>query len=98
YLARATGDQRAAIVVAYRSGPVPAALDDMRTSLLSRHAAVELELRPLDRIGVEALVATRVADPAAALVDDIAALSGGIPFVVDELARRAADEPDWVRH
>ena len=77
---------------------MPAALADMRTSLLSRHAAAELELRPLDRDGIASLVATRIAEPAADLVADIAALSGGIPFVVDELARRAAHEPDWVRH
>jgi DNA-binding SARP family transcriptional activator/tetratricopeptide (TPR) repeat protein len=98
YLARATGDQRVVIVASYRSGPVPPALADMRTSLLSRHAAVEVELRPLDRDGIASLVATRIAEPAADLVADIAALSGGIPFVVDELARRAAHEPDWVRH
>ncbi len=31
-------------------------------------------------------------------MESISALSGGIPFVVDELARRAAHEPDWVRY
>ena len=98
YLARATGDQRVAIVASYRSGPLPAALADTRASLLTRHAAVELELRPLDRDGIEALVATRIDEPDADLVEHITALSGGIPFVVDELARRAAHEPDWVRH
>ena len=98
YLARATGDQRVAIVASYRSGPLPSALADTRASLLTRHAAVELELRPLDRDGIEALVATRIDEPDADLVEYITALSGGIPFVVDELARRAAHEPDWVRY
>ena len=69
YLARATGDQRVAIVASYRSGPLPSALADTRASLLTRHAAVELELRPLDRDGIEALVATRIDEPDADLVE-----------------------------
>ena len=97
YLARATGDQRVAIVASYRSAPRPSALAEARASLLTQHA-VELELRPLDRDGIEALVATRIDGPDADLVESITALSGGIPFVVDELARRAAHEPDWVRY
>jgi DNA-binding SARP family transcriptional activator/tetratricopeptide (TPR) repeat protein len=98
YLARATVDQRVAIVASYRTGPLSSSLADTRTSLLTRHAAVELELRPLDRDGIEALVATRIEEPDFDLVEHITALSGGIPFAVDELARRAAHEPDWVRY
>ena len=93
YLARATGDQRVAIVASYRSGPLPAALADDEGQPADQHAAIELELRPLDRDGIAALVATRIDEPDADLVDRITALSGGIPFVVDELARRAATSP-----
>ena len=38
-----------------------------------------------------------VPDPDDTLVEQIEALAAGIPFVVSELARRAAHEPDWVR-
>ena len=31
------------------------------------------------------------------MIEQIAALSGGIPFAVNELARRAAEEPEWVQ-
>jgi DNA-binding SARP family transcriptional activator/tetratricopeptide (TPR) repeat protein len=97
YLARASVEQRVAIIASYRLAPRSPALADTRTSLLSRHAATELELRPLDRAGIAALVATRIEEPDDELVDRITALSRGIPFAVGELARRASDEPDWVR-
>jgi DNA-binding SARP family transcriptional activator/tetratricopeptide (TPR) repeat protein len=97
FLARSTVDRPVAILASYRNGTLSPALADTRTSLLTRHAATEIELRPLDRTGVEALVGTRVAEPDNELVDRIAALSGGVPFAVDELTRRAAQEPDWVR-
>ncbi len=98
YLARATVDQRILIVASYRPAPWSAALTDTRSSLLSRHAATELELRPLDGEAIAALIATRIERPAPEVVERVTALSGGIPFVVDELARRAAQEPDWVRY
>ena len=97
YLARATTEQRVAIVASYRSASLPPALADTRASLLARQAATELELRPLDPDGVLALVRTRIDDPSPELVERVTALSGGVPFAVDELARRAAHEPDWVR-
>jgi tetratricopeptide (TPR) repeat protein len=97
FLARSTVDRRVAIVASYRTGAISPALADTRSSLLARRAATEVELRPLDRPGVEALVATRVDEPDDELVERIAALSGGVPFAIDELARRAAQEPDWVR-
>src|SRR5204862_4853876 len=56
-----------------------------------------LELGPLDADDLTNLVARHVADPSAELVHQIAALSGGIPFAVNELARRAAEEPRWVQ-
>jgi DNA-binding SARP family transcriptional activator/tetratricopeptide (TPR) repeat protein len=97
YLARATVDQRVALVASYRQTPRSAALHDTRASLLSRHAATELELRPLERDAIEALIATRIHQPDADVVERISVLSGGLPFAVDELARRAGEEQDWVR-
>jgi DNA-binding SARP family transcriptional activator/tetratricopeptide (TPR) repeat protein len=97
YLARVSVGQRVAIVATHRPAPLSPALADTRTSLLTRHTAMEIELRPLEADGIDALIRTRLADPDVELVERITALSGGIPFSVDELARRAAEEPDWVR-
>ena len=69
----------------------------MRRSLLERHGAVEIELGPLAAADVAALVRRHVPQPAPELVERIAALGRGIPFAVNELARRAADEPRWVQ-
>ena len=97
YLARSTFDQRVAIIVTHRPQPVSATLADMRDSLTGRHGAVQIELAPLDRDSTRALIARRFENPDEELVDQIDALAGGIPFAIDELARRAADEPAWVR-
>jgi tetratricopeptide (TPR) repeat protein len=42
-------------------------------------------------------VRRHVAEPKSELVEQITALGRGIPFAVNELARRAADEPQWVQ-
>lgn len=97
YLARSTVDQRVALVASYRDTPRSTALRDTRASLLGHHAATELELRPLGRTAIATLVATRIPQPDDDLVERISVLSGGLPFAVDELARRAAEEHDWVR-
>ncbi len=97
YLARASVDQRVVIAVGHRPPPHTPALAETRHSLVSRHHAIDLQLAPLDRAATTALIARHVPDPDDTLVDQIDALAAGIPFVVSELARRAAHEPDWVR-
>jgi tetratricopeptide (TPR) repeat protein len=96
YLARSAIGERVAIVVSHRPGASPV-LDEMRSSLIGRHGGVELTLAPLDERSLRELVATQVPDPRDELVDQIGALSGGVPFAAIELARRAAHEPGWVR-
>ncbi len=97
YIARSTRDQGVCIVLAHRPAPMTVALADTRESLLGRHGATEIELGPLDHGEVVTLVRRHVADPSAELIDQIAGLGRGIPFSVNELARRAANEPQWVR-
>ena len=97
YLARATLDERVAIIVTHRPQPMPDTLVAMRDSLTGRHGAVNLELVPLDRDSTRALIARRLDEPDDDVVDQIDVLAGGIPFAIDELARRAADEPAWVQ-
>ena len=97
YIARSTHDQRVCIVLAHRPAPLTDTLAETRQSLIDRHGATELELGPLDDDEIAALVRRHVADPTADLVEQIAALGRGIPFAVNELARRAATEPRWVQ-
>jgi DNA-binding SARP family transcriptional activator/predicted negative regulator of RcsB-dependent stress response len=97
YIARSTHGQRVCIVLAQRPGPMSATLVETRQSLLDRHGATEVELGPLGDDEVEQLVGRHVAQPADELVERIAAISGGLPFAVNELARRAANEPEWVQ-
>jgi DNA-binding SARP family transcriptional activator/tetratricopeptide (TPR) repeat protein len=96
YIVRSTGDQRVCIVLAHRLAPVHAALAETRESLIGRHGATEIELGPLDDEHVAVLVSRHVSEPAPELVEQIAALGRGLPFAVNELARRAATEPRWV--
>ena len=97
YLARSTVDERVALVGSYRDTPRSTALQDARESLLARHAATEVELRPLQRDAIATLIASRIEQPDADVVERISVLSGGLPFAVEELARRAAGDHDWVR-
>ena len=55
------------------------------------------ELAPLDEGAMAGLIGRYVAEPDQELVEQIAAISGGVPFAVAELARRAASEPAWVQ-
>jgi DNA-binding SARP family transcriptional activator/tetratricopeptide (TPR) repeat protein len=96
YLARASRDQGVCIMLAHRPGAPTEAWAQTRQSLLDRHGAAELELGPLTDADIATVVARYVADPPADLLERIAALSRGIPFAVNELARRAATEPRWV--
>jgi DNA-binding SARP family transcriptional activator len=106
YLARSAYGQRVCIVLAH--GPVPAvtALEATRRSLLDRHGAAELGLGPLGDRDAAALIRRHVAEPSAELVRLVTTLGRGVPFLVTELARRAAGQdpaagrdvsvsPDW---
>ena len=97
YIARSTRDQRVCVVLAHRPAPIRDTLAETRHSLIERHGATEIELGPLGADDVVALVRRHVVEPAPELVERISALGGGIPFAVNELARRAADEPQWVQ-
>ena len=97
YIARSTRDQRVCVVLTHRPAPVGDTLAQTRQSLIDRHGATVLTLAPLAEPEIEALIRRHVADPQPQLVERIAALSRGIPFSVHELARRAAEEPQWVQ-
>jgi DNA-binding SARP family transcriptional activator/tetratricopeptide (TPR) repeat protein len=97
YLCRATLDERVVILVAHRPVAAGSPLAETLSSLLGRHGAFELELAPLGEDETRLLVERFVADPDDALVEQVMALAGGVPFAVAELARRAAEEPNWVR-
>jgi DNA-binding SARP family transcriptional activator len=88
YLARAAGGVRAVGVLAHRSGPLRAPVEQVRSSLLGRGAAVELVVPPLPPPGTAALLAAALgSSPADDVVEQVHALSGGVPFRVLEAAR-----------
>ncbi len=91
YLARGAHDRPVCLLLAHRSGAVPEALDTTRRSLLGRHGATGVTLRPLAADDVDAVVRRHVPTPPPGIVDRIATLAGGVPFVVHELARQVAD-------
>lgn len=91
YLARSAHGRRVCILLSHRPVPMTDTLVQTRQSLLERHGAAELPLGPLGSDHVAALVRRQVGEPTPELVEHIAALGRGIPFVVIELARRAAD-------
>ena len=93
YIARSTRDQRLCLVLAHRPAPRTGTLTDTRRSLLERHGAAHIELGPLARADVAVLVRRFVPQPAPGLLDRVVALGRGIPFAVNELARRAATNP-----
>ena len=96
YIARSTRQQRVCIVLTHRPAPMSDTLAETMRSLLDRHGATEIELGPLDDTDTEALV-RRHFDPSDEQLERIIALGRGIPFAVNELARRAATEPRWVQ-
>ena len=97
YIARSAYDQRVCIVFTHRPAPMSDTLAQTRQSLLDRHRAVELELGPLGTDDVTTLIRHHVPEPTPEQVRHIAALSRGIPFAVNELARRAGKEPKRVQ-
>jgi tetratricopeptide (TPR) repeat protein len=97
YLARSTRVQRVCIVLAHRPAPVSPALLETRQSLVGRHGAIEVGLTSLDGEQTAELVRRHLPDATAGEIARLAALARGVPFAVDELARRAATEPQWVQ-
>jgi DNA-binding SARP family transcriptional activator/tetratricopeptide (TPR) repeat protein len=88
YLARGCVTERVLIVLAHRPHPGPV-LAQVRQGLLGRGAAVTVDLAPLPRPEVDALIRqhAEVSDDAA---EAIWIASAGVPFRVVELARAAA--------
>lgn len=97
YLSRSTASERVCIVVSHRTTPMSETLAETRHSLLDRHRAAAIELGPLNDEEIALLVARHVDDASPEQRGRITALSRGIPFAVNELARRAAAEPHWVQ-
>ncbi|HJT02198.1 MAG TPA: AAA family ATPase [Pseudonocardiaceae bacterium] len=93
YLARSAYDQRVCLVLTHRPAPMSQTLAHTRQSLLDRHRAIELELGALGADDIAALIRRHIRQPTPEQVEHIAALSAGIPFAVNELARRAASGP-----
>jgi tetratricopeptide (TPR) repeat protein len=97
YLARASRGAPFLLVMAYRPNVISSILRETLHSLTSRHSAIELQLTPFAPDEIRELVARHVPDLTDDVVDRIGDLSGGVPFSIEELARRWAEEPDWVR-
>ena len=97
YIARSTRDEHVCIVLTHRPTPMSDTLAETRRSLVERHGAIELELGPLTDPDTVALVRRQLPDASADELERITLMARGIPFAVNELARRAATEPDWVQ-
>lgn len=97
YIARSNHDQAFCIAVSHRPAPVSDVLAETRRSLVERHRAIDIELRPLSEADSAALVRRQLAEPSDDAVERIVALSGRLPFALNELARRAATQPDWTQ-
>jgi DNA-binding SARP family transcriptional activator/tetratricopeptide (TPR) repeat protein len=95
YLARATPDQRVAIIIAHRPHPISRTLAELRDSLTSRHGADQLVLAPLDLDATRTLICRHHGSSDEEALGRITALAGGIPFAIEVLARRAATTPGW---
>lgn len=94
FLARSTRDDRVCLLLTHRPAPATDTLTETRRSLVDRHGALDVVLGPLLSHDVEALVRRQVPDPSPELLEQVASMGRGVPFVVNELARRVADEPD----
>ena len=88
YLARSSVTERVLLVLAHRPEPGPV-LAQVRQSLLSRAAAVTIDLGSLGRADVDRLVGQH-GDVHPELTESIWIASGGVPFRVVEMARAAA--------
>ena len=93
YLARCAVDEPVLLVLASRSTQ-PAALQKMVSSLLTRGVGARIDLAPLDDGAVRRLLAHRSASLDELAVEQICAVSGGLPFAVLELAAAAVSGRD----
>jgi tetratricopeptide (TPR) repeat protein len=84
-------------VLAHRPAPVSPTLAETRRRLLERNDAVDVQLGPLGDDAMSQIVRRHVPDPPPGLVERVTVLGRGIPFAVNELARRAATEPEWAQ-
>jgi hypothetical protein len=100
YLARSSGGQRVGIVLGHRPAPMTDIFVETRQSLVDRHGAVELELGPVGREDVEALVRRQVPDPSDDLLNRIMVLGRGIVAVRSGgrgIGRPVSTPPDVAR-
>ena len=99
HLVRSLHGERAVLAFGMKSGhSLPGAVVDLAHRLRTRSGAVSVELGPLARPAIDAIVRRRLPDADPETVTSIAELSGGLPFAVADLTRRAAEDPDWERH
>ena len=86
YLARCLVDDRAVLVLAHRN-PVPPAVHDVVTSMVSLGSGHVVELSPLTPSASGRMLADRFPDLAASTLDEVVEAGGGLPFAMLELAR-----------
>jgi DNA-binding SARP family transcriptional activator/predicted negative regulator of RcsB-dependent stress response len=89
YLSRSLMGERFMLLLSHRRQPVTEMFEQMRSSLLSRGAAVDVALGPLSRDETSELVSALRADLSPGAVEQIWNSTGGLPFAVAEAARLA---------
>jgi DNA-binding SARP family transcriptional activator len=95
YLARSGVGERFVLLLAHRRQPVSETFEQMRSSLLSRGAAVDIPLGPLTRDQTAGLANTLRPGLGAEVVEQIWEFSAGLPFAVVEAVRLTS--PDGAR-
>ncbi|HEY6531879.1 MAG TPA: BREX system ATP-binding domain-containing protein, partial [Acidimicrobiales bacterium] len=96
HLARSTFEDHVCLVLAHRPTPPGSALEEIRRSLLARHAATEVVAGPLAPDQIDVLVRRIAPDAPDDVLRSIEAFSGGSPFAATELAGRASAKSGWV--
>ena len=94
YLARGCVGERLVLVLCHRRQPISDAFEQVRSSLLGRDAAVEVAVGELDRDDAAALARAHRPGLDGRVLDQIWAVSGGVPFAVVELARTSGSDVD----
>lgn len=88
HLARLSQGSHFVVLLAYRREALSPSIVGIRSSLMARHAAVEIELLPLGRPASEALIeAVAIRRLAPASVDHVLRLAAGNPFFTEQLAK-----------
>ncbi|MFI7609347.1 ATP-binding protein [Micromonospora sp. NPDC049366] len=91
YLVRSCRDERLVLLLTHRRQPTTDAFERIRNSLLGRSGALDLALPSLTQSETAALVAAQAPDLPDDVVEHVWSISGGVPFMVTELARSAVD-------